>query len=61
MDFFIAPYLNVINILFIVPPTEPVIYADGKRVTKDVIGPYNEGEPLKLLCESDGGKALLFH
>ncbi|KAG8185570.1 hypothetical protein JTE90_007971 [Oedothorax gibbosus] len=57
VDFHKARTVNtVITLKVIVPPTEPVIYDDEKRKVKGIIGPYNEGERLKLLCESDGGK-----
>ncbi|GFQ70281.1 hypothetical protein TNCT_621311 [Trichonephila clavata] len=42
------------NTFALLPPTEPVIYDDERRKVKGIIGPYNEGEKLKLLCESDG-------
>ncbi|XP_071037315.1 neural cell adhesion molecule 2 isoform X1 [Parasteatoda tepidariorum] len=57
VDFHKARTVNtVITLKVIVPPAEPVIYDDERRKVKGIIGPYNEGEPLKLLCESDGGK-----
>ncbi|GBL73307.1 hypothetical protein AVEN_159343-1 [Araneus ventricosus] len=59
VDFHKARTVNtVITLKVIVPPTEPVIYDDERRKVKGIIGPYNEGEKLKLLCESDGGMFL---
>ena len=31
---------------------------DGKDISDSVIGPYNEGRELRLLCESGGGKPI---
>ncbi|XP_054717950.1 neural cell adhesion molecule 2-like [Uloborus diversus] len=57
VDFHKARTVNtVITLKVIVPPTEPIIYDDERRKVKGIIGPYNEGESLKILCESDGGK-----
>ena len=38
------------------PPEEPVITdVDGNEL-KGLVGPYNEGDPLRLLCTSAGGQ-----
>ena len=34
------------------------ISLDGKDISDSVIGPYNEGQELRLLCESGGGKPI---
>ena len=31
---------------------------DGKDISDSRIGPYNEGQELRLLCESGGGKPI---
>ncbi|XP_076314938.1 neural cell adhesion molecule 2-like [Tachypleus tridentatus] len=39
----------------IVLPSKPVIKDENGNNLESLIGPYNEGEPLKLLCEVIGG------
>lgn len=39
-----------------VAPGKPVITDQNKEVLQSLIGPYNEGEPLVLVCEVVGGK-----
>ena len=34
------------------------ISMDGKDISDSRIGPYNEGQELRLLCESGGGKPI---
>ena len=34
------------------------ISLDGKDISDSVIGPYNEGQELRLQCESGGGKPI---
>lgn len=42
-------------IFFSVPPSEIHIY-DDKRIEKTILlGPYNEGSDLNLICEVKGG------
>lgn len=38
------------------PPGEPIILDETGAQIKSLIGPYNEGEPLVLICEAIGGK-----
>ncbi|XP_076310486.1 protein turtle-like [Tachypleus tridentatus] len=40
----------------IVPPRETIIMDKYGQRLKDLIGPYNEGTSLLLICEADGGK-----
>lgn len=42
------------------PPGEPIILDETGAQIKSLIGPYNEGEPLVLICEAIGGK-FIFH
>lgn len=43
-----------------VPPNEPIITDQNGEIlaTKSVIGPYNEGDKLVLICQVEGGKRL---
>lgn len=45
---------------FSVPPGEPIISDERGAQIKSLIGPYNEGEPLLLICEAIGGEFLYF-
>ena len=40
----------------LVPPEAVVILNDKGKEVSSVIGPYNEGSHLKLVCEVKGGK-----
>ncbi len=41
--------------LNLVPPEEPqIVDMDGNEL-KGLIGPYNEGDELKLICTTNGG------
>ncbi|GFU00828.1 nephrin [Nephila pilipes] len=42
----------------VVPPSKPVITDRNKEVLQSLIGPYNEGEPLMLICEVIGGQPV---
>ncbi|GIY62644.1 uncharacterized protein CEXT_510041 [Caerostris extrusa] len=42
----------------VVPPGKPVITDQNKEVLQSLIGPYNEGEPLVLMCEVIGGQPI---
>ena len=47
---------TVISLKVIVPPEEPVVTdMDGSEL-KGLVGPFNEGESLRLLCSSSGGQ-----
>ncbi|XP_022665944.1 nephrin-like isoform X2 [Varroa jacobsoni] len=47
---------TVISLRVVVPPGEPVILdGTGKRL-QGPIGPFNEGDPLKLTCQAEYGK-----
>ena len=35
-----------------------VSLADGRDITTEIIGPFNEGHELRLVCESGGGKPI---
>ncbi|XP_022245374.1 nephrin-like isoform X3 [Limulus polyphemus] len=39
----------------IVPPKKPIITDGKENVLESLIGPYNEGDSLTLVCESEGG------
>ncbi|XP_067133356.1 B-cell receptor CD22-like isoform X1 [Centruroides vittatus] len=57
VDFRKARTVNtVITLKVIVPPGEPIITDEEDRHVKGLIGPYNEGESLRLTCEAVGGK-----
>lgn len=43
----------------IVPPHSVQITDDDGHKLKNVIGPYDEGAYLSLLCEAEGGKYYL--
>lgn len=45
--------------LFLVPPDVPQITGTDGKPLKDLIGPFNEGEPLQLLCITNGGSCQL--
>ena len=57
VDFQKARTVNtVISLKVIVPPEEPVITdLDGNEL-KGLVGPFNEGDELRLLCTTNGGK-----
>ncbi|KAG8183708.1 hypothetical protein JTE90_002777 [Oedothorax gibbosus] len=42
----------------IVPPDEPIIMDEYGQRLRDIIGPYDEGSELKLICDVDGGVAF---
>ena len=44
--------------IFTAEPKYVNISLDGKDISGSVIGPYNEGQELRLLCESGGGKPI---
>ncbi|KAG1682140.1 hypothetical protein GQR58_011276 [Nymphon striatum] len=41
---------------FKVPPQKPVIRDIYGEIVPEIIGPYNEGEPLVLICETRNGE-----
>ena len=43
---------------FTAEPKYVKISMDGKDISDSRIGPYNEGQELRLLCESGGGKPI---
>lgn len=43
-------------VFFPVPPGEPAILDDEGVQVKGLIGPYNEGDSLVLVCEAIGGQ-----
>ncbi|GIY51688.1 ig-like domain-containing protein [Caerostris extrusa] len=43
-------------LLVIVPPREAIIMDEFGQHLHGVIGPYNEGSPVSLICEGEGGK-----
>ncbi|XP_022644624.1 uncharacterized protein LOC111243395 isoform X3 [Varroa destructor] len=57
VDFKKARSINtVINLRVIVPPGEPIIVDGDSKRLRGLVGPYNEGEPLKLTCQAEHGK-----
>ena len=42
--------------IFLVPPTEAIIMDEFGQHLHGIIGPYNEGQPVSLICEGEGGK-----
>ncbi|XP_067143673.1 neural cell adhesion molecule 2-like [Centruroides vittatus] len=49
---------SIIYLQIIVPPGIPIIKDHNGEVLQGMIGPYNEGDRLLLICESEGGKPL---
>ncbi|XP_015788214.1 hemicentin-1 isoform X2 [Tetranychus urticae] len=45
-----------LNFQVIVPIKQLIISSDNGHKIKDIGGPFNEGEPLNLTCEAQGGK-----
>ena len=45
-------------LLFAAEPKYVKISMDSKDISDSRIGPYNEGQELRLLCESGGGKPI---
>lgn len=60
VDFRKARTVNtVISLKVIVPPEEPLITdLDGNEL-KGLVGPFNEGDELRLICNTNGGKLAL--
>ncbi|KAI1309375.1 hypothetical protein HDE_00025 [Halotydeus destructor] len=57
VDFKKARTVNtVISLKVIVPPEEPVISDMDATELKGLVGPFNEGDELKLICTTTGGK-----
>ncbi|XP_077524923.1 protein turtle homolog B-like isoform X3 [Amblyomma americanum] len=48
----------VVALEVIVPPKKAIITDESGKALQDVIGPYDEGAPLKLACETRGGHPL---
>ncbi|XP_022687002.1 hemicentin-1-like [Varroa jacobsoni] len=58
VDFKRARSINtVINLRVIIPSGEPVIFdEEGTTRLRGLVGPFNEGDPLVLVCQSEQGK-----
>ncbi|XP_076335815.1 neural cell adhesion molecule 2-like isoform X2 [Tachypleus tridentatus] len=57
VDFHKARTVNtVITLKIIVPPGEPVILDEQGQSLKGLVGPYNEGDSLTVMCQASGGK-----
>ena len=57
VDFKKARTVNtVISLKVIVPPEEPVITDEEGNELKGLVGPYNEGDSLRLVCVASGGQ-----
>ena len=51
--------LTYLLVLFTAKPKYlNVSLADGRDITTEIIGPFNEGHELRLVCESGGGKPI---
>ncbi|KAG8188948.1 hypothetical protein JTE90_016615 [Oedothorax gibbosus] len=50
--------LALISVVYFmaVPPGVPIIKDTNGEVLTGIVGPYNEGESLHLICETEGGK-----
>ncbi|RWS31512.1 hemicentin-1-like protein [Leptotrombidium deliense] len=46
----------IVFLKLIIPPEKPVIMDSNDETLSTLIGPYNEGERLVLICEVEGGK-----
>lgn len=49
---------TIISLRVIVPPDDVFIYAPSKPHLRlvDLIGPFDEGRPLELVCAASGGR-----
>ena len=58
VDFRKARTVNtVISLKVVVPPDEPVISDEEGNELKGLVGPYNEGDALRLVCVATGGQS----
>ncbi|CAG9813040.1 unnamed protein product [Phaedon cochleariae] len=56
VDFKNSPTRNSkVNFTIIVPPTKIFIYDDHRIEKSNLVGPYNEGSDVNLICEVRGG------
>lgn len=48
---------NISNLFyfFAVPPKKPIITDQNGEILESLIGPYNEGDNLHLICEAEEG------
>lgn len=58
---FLWQLLIIIIFIISVPPGVPIIKDYNGKVLSGVIGPYNEGDSLHLICQAEGGKMNYFH
>lgn len=42
-------------LFFAVPPKKPIITDQNGEILESLIGPYNEGDNLHLICEAEEG------
>ncbi|XP_076325085.1 protein turtle-like isoform X2 [Tachypleus tridentatus] len=57
VDFHKARTVNtVITLKIIVPPGEPIILDEQGQKLEGLVGPYNEGDSLTIICQASGGK-----
>ncbi|GIY93421.1 nephrin [Caerostris extrusa] len=47
---------SAILVTVVVPPGVPIVKDINGEVLSGIVGPYNEGEGLHLICETEGGK-----
>ncbi|XP_035206372.1 nephrin-like [Stegodyphus dumicola] len=47
---------SALSVTVVVPPGAPIIKDYNGKVLSAVIGPYNEGDSLHLICQAEGGK-----
>lgn len=48
--------LRISHLTLTVPPETPQITTMDGKVLKELVGPYNEGDSLQLMCTTNGGK-----
>ncbi|GBN14907.1 hypothetical protein AVEN_95125-1 [Araneus ventricosus] len=47
---------NMVSIQIRVPPKKPIITDQNGEILESLIGPYNEGDNLHLICEAEEGE-----
>ncbi|CAL1288955.1 unnamed protein product, partial [Larinioides sclopetarius] len=49
---------GIVFLQLVVPPKKPIITDQNGEILESLIGPYNEGDNLHLICEAEEGKPL---
>ncbi|XP_035218640.1 nephrin-like isoform X2 [Stegodyphus dumicola] len=47
---------SALLVTVVVPPATPIIKDSNGEILSGIVGPYNEGDSLHLICETEGGK-----